>query len=103
MPNHHESAAAGSCQLQVAPFLVVPCFGQDCAINVLGLGLRLTVARQRTAQRDVDGQSSTNRLSDGKEQVQAFQLQDTDQMWSDGEFRGCLGERQGCTSVASRV
>ena len=44
-----------------------------------------------------------DRLSDGKGQMQAFQHQDTEQMRSDGEFRGYGGERQSCTSAASRV
>ena len=166
----------GSCQLRVAPSCRV--WLQTRLHNVLGLGLRFTVARQRIAQRDVDCQLSTreargilgnascvsgrhsthvsrrnalnrtrapasrksraktrsvgtalfftllcsharrsvvtlnvhrrtatftNFLSDGKGQMQAFQHQNTEQMRSDGEFRVCGGERQGCTSVASRV
>ena len=49
--------APGSCQLRVAPFRRV--WLQTRLHNVLGLGLLLTVARQRTAQRDVDCQLST--------------------------------------------
>ena len=56
--DHHESAAPGSCQLWVA-LLVAPCCGQDCT-------LRLTVARQRTAQRDVDGQLCTREARETK-------------------------------------
>ena len=41
--------------------------------------------------------------SDGKGQMQALQHQNTEQMRSDGEFRGCGGERQGCTSVVTRM